>query len=211
MATKRPKGTGKSRESRPKYRKKSRKSAKGAPKGTLKVTLGGPMVFKGRAEGAVCSTKSRARAARGAFFRKKGPARGSGRFVAPFRPFFGTNDPHDSMVFTVFRACPHFSGKVREKSGGGSQNNLKILPGGAQGNQKWRPRRPRGPFGGPKGAQIWPETRAELRAKKSTKKKELAVRSGCGPGTSVVRSRGVGRRNRAGPGRGGGRVNPSQT
>ena len=150
------------------------------------------MVFKGRAEGAVCSTKSRARAARGAFFRKKGPARGSGRFVAPFRPFFGTNDPHDSMVFTVFRACPHFSGKVREKSGGGSQNNRKLLPGGAQGKQKWRPRRPRGPFGGPKGAQIWPETRAELRAKKSTNKKELdvpgcpvRVRSGCGHGGQV--------------------------
>ena len=66
------------------------------------------MVFKGRAEGAVCSTKSRARAARGAFFRKKGPARGSGRFVAPFRPFFGTPDPHDSMVFTYDSAHPDF-------------------------------------------------------------------------------------------------------
>ena len=116
-----------------KERKKSRKSAKGVPKGTPKITPGGLMGPKGWAEGAASPTKSHARAVRGAPSRKKSSARECGRFLVPVRPFFGAPDPHDSMVFIVFCARPHFSGKARKNSGAGPKIASKSRPGAPKG------------------------------------------------------------------------------
>ena len=63
------------------------------------------------------------------------PAQFLDRFGDSFSSLFRRPDPHDSMVFTVFRALTHFSLKVRKITKAGLQNVLKMVAG----SSKWCP------------------------------------------------------------------------